>query len=265
MMTTLPKGFDYHGVYCYRSQTDSSSFFYIPGAPSSQRTSQGNPMVSLMVLDQFAMLQLSSQWDVTSDQLDGLRTTIAKQFSLALDKIRLLPAPITVQEVVLSLKNNAGDFEVLATTQSSGYTPFSTVLSVDLTNEQKAQAIAAFNGRKDQLIVTYKASLEIEVSAEVTISGDVSTDLRKLPRNPALEDCLQQIETAIDRKRLKLELSASPRSLRRSATTHRATCQRTRRRTAVEYGSRRLRMGAIAISGSGGFVRNHACGARSHY
>ncbi|NJR51549.1 MAG: hypothetical protein HC780_20140 [Leptolyngbyaceae cyanobacterium CSU_1_3] len=58
--------------------------------------------------------------------------------------------------------------------------------------------------------MTYQASLEIEISAQATIAGDITTDLQKLPKHPNLEDCLRQIETALDRKRLTLEKSASP-------------------------------------------------------
>jgi hypothetical protein len=207
-MTNLPQGFDYQGIYCYPSQTDASSFYYIPGAPVSQRTSQGSPTISLMALDQFAMLQVSSEWTVTSEQLEALRDTIASQHNQS--DIYLLPAPITVESVTLSLKNEQGNFDVLASTQSSGYVPFSVVFSVQLTNEQKAQAIAAFNGRDDQLRVTYKAVLEVQVSAKATIAGDITADLKKLPKTPELADCLTQIESAIAHQRLKVEQSNSP-------------------------------------------------------
>jgi hypothetical protein len=207
-MTTLPQGFDYQGIYCYASQADASSFYYIPGTPVPQRTSQGSPTISLMALDQFAMLQLSSEWDVSSDQLEGLRKTIASHCNQT--DIHLQLAPIVVESVTLSLKNQQGEFEVLKSTQSSGYVPFSALFSIQLTNEQKAQSISAFNGRGDQLIVTYKAALEVEVSAKATIDGDITADLKKLPKNPEMADCLTQIETAIAHQRLKVEQSASP-------------------------------------------------------
>ncbi len=209
-MTPLPQGFDYQGIYYYPSQTDASSFYYIPGTPGPQRTAQGSPMISLMALDQFAMLQVSSEWNVTSEQLEAISKTIATQCHPS--DIHLQLAPIAVESVTLSLKNERGDFDVLDTTQSSGYVPFSAVFSVQLTNEQKAQAIAAFNGRDDQLKVTYKATLAVEIYAKATIAGDITADLKKLPKNPEMADCLTQIERAIADHRLKVEQSASPKA-----------------------------------------------------
>ncbi|MER3435377.1 MAG: hypothetical protein C4288_18720 [Leptolyngbya sp. ERB_1_1] len=204
-MATLDR-FNYQGIEYYVDLSDPSSFYYIPGIPTSQHTPQGQPAASLMVLDQLAMLQLSSEWDVSSDQLEELRTAIAKQFHLG--TVSLQPAPLTVESVILSLKTNKGDFEVLKSAESSGYPPFTTVFSVQLDNEQKAQAIAAFNGRKDQLIITYKVSLKTEIVAEVMIKGDVTEDLKKLPKTPTLEDCSRQIDSAIVQHRLKLEQSS---------------------------------------------------------
>ncbi|KAM3093741.1 hypothetical protein ACKFKG_18495 [Phormidesmis sp. 146-35] len=207
-MTPLPQGFDYQGIYCYPNPTEASSFYYIPGAPVSQRTSQGLPSISLMAIDQFAMLQVSSEWTVAPEQLEAISNTIASQCHPS--DIQLQLAPIVVESVTLLLKNERGEFEILGTTQSSGYVPFSAVFSVQLVNEQKAQAIAAFNGRADQLKVTYKATLEVEVSAKVTIAGDITADLKKLPKNPEITDCQTQIESAIAHHRLKVEQSASP-------------------------------------------------------
>lgn len=202
-MTTLPNSFNYRGIYYYADGADC--FYYIPGSPTSQATLQGYPTASMMVLEQFAMLQLSSEWSVSSEQLDQLKTSIEKQFDLS--SVSLQPAPLLVESVELSLKTNKGGFEVLETSDSSGYLPFTALFSVQLDNEQKAQAIAAFNGRKEQLMITYKAALKIELSAEVTITGDVTEVLKKL-KNPTLADCEKQIEIAIAQHRLKLEQSS---------------------------------------------------------
>jgi hypothetical protein len=194
----------------YRHATDPNRFEYIPAAPSPQRTAQGDPAISLMSTDQFAMLQLSSEWQVSSEQQEELRSTIAEQTDLDPAEIELHLAPVRVETVILLLKNNQGEFESLATGKSSGYLPFSQVFSVSLSDAQKADAIAAFNGRKDQLIVTYQAVLEREIFVEVAISGDISKALKQLPKSPTLENCLDLIDDEIGKQRLKLTVSASP-------------------------------------------------------
>lgn len=159
--------FNYQGIEYY---ADCSCFYYIPGTPTSQATPQGHPAASMIVLDQVAMLQLSSEWSVPTQQLEALESAIAKQFNLK--SVSLHPAPLTVESVTLSVKTNSGEFEELQSAKSSGYPPFTTVFSVQLEGDQKAQAIAAFNGRKDQLIITYQA---IFGESEIQRSTDVST------------------------------------------------------------------------------------------
>lgn len=159
--------YNYQGIEYY---ADCSCFYYIPGTPTSQATPQGHPAASMIVLDQVAMLQLSSEWSVQTQQLEELESAIANQFNL--ESVCLQPAPLKVESITLSVKNSSGDFEVLQSAISSGYPPFTTVFSVQLEGDQKAQAIAAFNGRKDQLIITYKALLETSV---IKRSTDIST------------------------------------------------------------------------------------------
>lgn len=210
-MSTLPNGICYQDIHCYRSDDDSNTVYYIPGAPIPQRNADGIPAISLFAFDQMAMLQLSSQWDIPSAQLNGLKTYLEKQFPpLKSSTMRLSPAPVEVEKVTLTLTDQAGEPEILETARSSGHPPFSTVFSVQLSNEQKAQAISAFNGRKDILTVTYHAFLPKPVSAETKITGNVRSILNQLAKDASLQECLQQIEIAIAQNQLKLEQQADP-------------------------------------------------------
>jgi hypothetical protein len=210
-MSALPDGVSYQGIYCYRSDDDPTRVYYIPGSPIPQRNADGIPAISLMAFDQMAMLQLSSQWEIPATDLDGLQTFLEREFpALQSDTLQLIPAPLEVETVTLSLTDATGKPEVLATARSSGHPPYSTVFSVQLSNEQKAQAISAFNGRKDVLTVTYEASLPKLVFAEVKITGNVSSLLKRFRKDSAMPEYLQQLEVAIDKQQLKLERSASP-------------------------------------------------------
>jgi hypothetical protein len=219
---TLANHHQYQGIKWYLDDSVPQQVAYIPAAPTSQQTPQGDPAISLLAADHLSMLQVSSEWQVSDEQQAELCREIAAQTDLALDAIQLTLAPITVEKVVLALKNNQGEFEKLAIATSSGYLPFSTVFSVSLSEEQKAGAIAAFNGRKDQLKVTYHAVLEREIFVEVTISGDISQDLKQLSKSLTITDCLAQIERAIAQKSLKVDVSASDEA---TETLHERTTQ----------------------------------------
>lgn len=218
---TTSKEFSYQDIVYYASEADPATIYYIPAAPVPQRNADGMPAISLFVLDQMAMLQLSSQWEVPTSQLEALNTAVLQQFpALKPELLRLLPALVEVERVELALTNAAGKPECLETTKSSGQPPFSAIFSVQLSNEQKAQTVSAFNGRKDLLTVTYYAVQSKQAIAAVTISGNVAPLLKRLPKDPSVQACLQQLEAAIAHNQLSVERSQSsqaPESLRQKA------------------------------------------------
>ncbi len=200
---TLPPSLSSH-LYCFRSPQAANQFYYLPGDPVPQRDSRGNPAVSLMATCDFAMLQVSSQWQVTDRQLEALKADLQAQNDLPTDDLRLEPAPVRIDTVELLLTTNAGEAEVLATSQSSGYAPFSAVFSVTLTAEQKAQASSALGGRPDLLLVTYRVLVDLPLDGQVEIEGEVATDLRELGQRPTAEVVRQRVEDAIAQGRLIL-------------------------------------------------------------
>lgn len=205
------KQFSYQGIVYYASEADHTTIYYIPAAPVPQRNADGIPAISLFVLDQMAMLQLSSQWEVSTSQLEALKTNVLQQFpALKSETLRLLPAPVEVERVELLLTNATGKPELLETAKSSGYPPFSAIFSVQLSNEQKGQAVSAFNGRNDLLTVTYYAALSQQAIAQVTIAGNVVALLKHLPKDPSVSTCLQQLEAVIAQNQLTVERSQSP-------------------------------------------------------
>jgi hypothetical protein len=220
MMTTLPKGWDFQDIYYYRRSDRPAQFYYIPGSPVPQRSGQGMLAVSFMVLNELAMLQVSAQWLVEERILDALKTHLLQQFpELSAATIDLQLAPVTVEQVVLTLKNQAGHEDVLSSGLSSGQSPFSKVFSVQLSDDQRAQVIAVFKGRTEVLTVRYQGALLVETWATVAISGDVTNLLLQLPKAATTADCLPLIATAIAQKVLKLERSASAEA--RPELTHR--------------------------------------------
>jgi hypothetical protein len=205
-MSQLPVGFEVRGVYFYRDPTDSHRFFYIPGEPASALSPDGQSTLSLMISDQMALLQLESCWGLTAPQQGAIEQDLQRQFpDLSAALIRLSPAPVVVQSIILQLGDGTGQFYPLQTSAASGFPPFTALFHVQLTNDQKAAAIAALNGNKDYLVVIYKATLTIDILVTTTIQGDVRTDLAKLKQTATLADCVRQIEIAIAEKRLMIQ------------------------------------------------------------
>ncbi|MGG6240984.1 hypothetical protein ACQ4N7_20370 [Nodosilinea sp. AN01ver1] len=200
---TLPPSLS-SDLYCFRSPHAAHQFYYLPGDPVPQRDSGGNPAVSLMATSDFAMLQVSSQWQASDRQIEALRAELQAQISIPADNLVLEPAPVRIDTVELRLKTSTGEPEVLATSPSSGYAPFSAVFSVTLSAEQKAQAIAALGGRPDLLLVSYRVWVDLPQPGQVEIEGEVATDLRALGQNPSPAAARQRVEDAIAQGRLTL-------------------------------------------------------------
>jgi hypothetical protein len=208
-MTKLPEGIDFKGIYCYQNKNEPSTFFYLPREPKPEPDPQGKPTLTLWVSEQGAMLQCAAQWGADAELLVELRDYLAQKFQLDPVLIRLSPAPVSVKGVTLSMGDGAGKFRALKTASSSGYSPYTTVFNVQLTAEEKTQAVAALNGRQRFLSIGYQMALAVEILAETAIAGDVREDIAVLGKEATLEACLAQIETAIAAGRLSLTHSGT--------------------------------------------------------
>lgn len=210
-MTALPEGVEYNGVYCYRRAGDSATFYYIPGAPAPQRTSTGDPQVSLISMGSIAMLQVGVTWDAGSDALSDVRGQLARKYpELDPAAIQLVPAAVSVTGVTLELVNADGKYDVIGTSSSSGTAPFDAIFSVSLKSEQSPQAISALNGRKDVLRAVYSVSVDVSVASSATLSGDVAAELGELDTNATAEECQTALQSALDAGHVTLETSGDP-------------------------------------------------------
>jgi hypothetical protein len=214
-MTELPDGFELRGVYFYRSRDDRQTFHYFPGDPSPERGPSGEPIVTFLVTDQSAMLQLGTRWAVDSSLLESLRKQIADRFpDLNPALIRFTPAPLSVKDVALILISDDGQEEELQTVKSSGFPPYSAIFNVTLTAEQKARVASALNGRAGLLKVTYRSSLAVEVTDESTSTSDSSTDVSEAARERSSQTTFKLSSRATTTSSLPVERSTDVGSWR---------------------------------------------------
>ena len=124
-MVELPGVFNLRGVNLFRSKSDPSTFFYLPGEPLPERGPNGIPTLQLMASDKGAVLQFGSQWSVEPSLLSPLKDDLSGMFQdLPKELIRLSPAQISVSAATLSIGDGTGKLDELQSVKSSGYPPF---------------------------------------------------------------------------------------------------------------------------------------------
>jgi hypothetical protein len=207
-MIELPGMFNLRGVNLFRSKSDPSTFFYLPGEPLPESGPNGIPTLQFMVSDKGAILQFGAQWSVEPSLLSKLMDDLSGMYQdLPKELIRLSPAQNSVSAATLSIGDGTGKFDELQSVKSSGYPPFAALFNVQLGSLDKTRVVASLNGRRDFLKVDYKGSLPVEREARVSISGDVSQEVSNLGKNASIVDALALVESAIAKGRLKVEES----------------------------------------------------------
>lgn len=147
--------FDHEGVRCYAD--GPGRYRYVPGAPLPERDDDGRVAVNLIDTGSLAMLTVGSEWVVRDDVLGAIRAEIlaSRPDLIAVD---LRPAPVEVREA--RLVHRLGDSrEVLASSGSSGFPPFSAVFSVTLQGERREAVRAALMGGAGAVEVEYLVGL----------------------------------------------------------------------------------------------------------
>lgn len=150
-----------------------------PGPPRPERSPQGVPMVSLLGSDTSASLQIGVQWWPEPAELTGLIAAAATA--------RDVPAG-GVQARGDSLRNvrsdvllrHGGEVEVVASAESSGVPPFTTVLSAQLTGDAIEATRRALFGQPDALRV--RCSGDHRTAGRITAESDVSVWTKAAPQ-----------------------------------------------------------------------------------
>jgi hypothetical protein len=209
------------------------SFAYIPGNPQASLDASGHPIASLLVSDAGAILQVQAQWAIAPPVRAEIIRAIASSYpDRSPTDISLQFARVSNPQVRLLVGDGQGQFREVATTQSSGMVPYTTVLNLRLNRTDKERAIAAFQGNPNYLQLKYSTSVRIDAAVRVAIAGNVAADVQQLaPSNTTeksfwhrwwhrqprthpqpeitLETSLAQIEIALTAGRLQLTQTKS--------------------------------------------------------
>lgn len=162
---------NFEGIIYYPDSTKPNSYFYIPASPIPQTDSNGDPMISLIGAGPKWFFQASTKWSSPSEKVDQLAKFLLEK-ELISSTMDLKPAPMQIEKVDLVLKTQTEE-RVLATSGSSGLYPFTAVFNTMLSEELQKDAVAAFNGRNETLLVRYHALLGKELPIEMKLTGPI--------------------------------------------------------------------------------------------
>jgi len=196
----------YQDIQYRQSDNDPNVFFFIPGSPSPEIMSSGNPAASMIGNDNGGVLQLGVHWDVSGERLRSLGDYLRGRFQLAAPP-QLTMDRVSVDAVKLDLSMPDGRSESIASTTSSGYLPFAALFNVPLDAAHFGQSRLAMTGRQQILKVTYEISGQSLAYCTATISGDARQDVQDLQSNAEAADCRRQIDTSLVEGRLQLAVT----------------------------------------------------------
>lgn len=154
----------------YPNTKAEGQYLYYPTTISSQKDGNGSPMISLIGAGENWFLLVSSVWQAGSESLDELAKKLVKEEKI-INVYELKLAPIEVKKAELILITQQKE-QVLSTSATSGYYPFSAVFNVTVNNEQQKLIAPAFTGQAGTLIVRYTGLLNY--SEPIIVKGDVS-------------------------------------------------------------------------------------------
>jgi hypothetical protein len=98
---------------------------------------------------------------------------------------------------VLVLTDQDGASRELATSKSSGFAPYSAVFTALLDKGDAALAASALNGAHGRLFVEYRAHLDQTTPIQVSLSGDVTTEVAAAHSPLSSDDARALLQTAL--------------------------------------------------------------------
>lgn len=169
-MLRFANSFEFEDLLCFPNLSAHLSYYFVPLHADLDRSETGTPLWNLIALGQTGYLMLTAVWRAPERSLAALRDEIARREAIDVPTtLRLAPAPAQVARCNLLLGDGAGQFQVLATSTTSGLPPYSALFNLLLTEEQFAAVAAALNGNPQRLAVEYDLALLAPVTGSARL------------------------------------------------------------------------------------------------
>ncbi len=181
----------------YKSSAQEGLWYYLPIRPRPKTDQNNRPSVSLIIIGDKGILQISSEWAANQNSLELLRKRIATTNGTTAASIQLAFAPIKIEKAELIIAKD-NHHVVLADSNTSGFPPYSTIFNAELTKDQQDQVIAAFHEQANNLLVRYHATRNIDATISIQIAGDITSSKVFLPPEASLTACKEWVQQAIE-------------------------------------------------------------------
>lgn len=162
---------NFEDLIYYPNSTNPKSYYYIPATAMPQTDSNGDPVISLIGAGPQWFFQASAKWSAPSEKVEKLSKFLIEK-ELISSSMDLKPAPMQIEKVELVLKTPTEE-RILATSGSSGLYPYTAAFNTMLSEELQKDAVAAFNGRNETLLVRYHALLGKGIPVEMKLTGTI--------------------------------------------------------------------------------------------
>ncbi len=200
------------GVSIAPDPEQPGSYLYVPGSPLPETDPQGRPSVQLWLAAESGILQLGAHWSVPEPTLERIRKLLAERdpaVAAQPSALRLLPAPVTIDAVHLHAGEERAEPALLASAKSAGAPPYAAIFNVKLDARQTPPVVAALNGNKGRLFLTYAGTRPQVRRITVSLGGDLREETRSLAESPSadLDAAIRMIARALESGHLKLDES----------------------------------------------------------
>jgi len=199
------------GVFVYRDTQRPGTWCYVPPFPLPETDTQGRPMAHLWVIGATANLQLGACWSVTPTSLDRIRQQLISEARSTVEiDLNLQPAPASITQASLTLNQDEGDPVILDSSTTAGTPPWSVIFNASISPTLLPVVRASFEEGDNRLVVNFHGEFTQWLPLRARITGDARQEIIELSMDFSVERARQQVDTALENGRLKLEIESPP-------------------------------------------------------
>lgn len=189
--------FAWNGYRCFSSGDHPEEWQFVPLAADLQRHADGRLATTLQSIDDTTYAMFAAVWGASAADLDMLRTRIeALQRGIKTNQLRLRFAPVLQPSCNILVGDGTGSYEIAATSDTSGYPPFTALFNLAWRGGQALKLKAGFAGMPGYLGIEYLASLarpastsaRLKTTAEAILAHRSDTD----GPDASLVDCVKR-------------------------------------------------------------------------